>query len=381
MTAAIASYGRSAYERVPTKPTPWHLAEALRACVARAGLRPEDIDGLAVSSLTLAPDTVVTFAEEVGLELSWAWQGAAGGASGVAGLIAAKDAIEAGRASAVACVAGDALTPSTHRALVQRFHSVFTHWLHPLGFGGPTGIFALVQRRHMEAYGTAREQLASVAISQRENAAGNPDALLREPLTLREYLEAPPVVEPLGLYDCVLPCAGAEAILVVDPRRIELDRPQVEVAAGAERHNFGAELAPLSYGWSLFVDALMAEAGVTRDDVDLLQLYDDYPIMVAIQLEEFGFCGRGESGAFVAATDTRWSGELPVNTGGGQLSMGQCGAGGGLLGAVEAVQQLCEEANGRQVPGARVALVTGLGMIGYGRALSCTAVVLKAMSG
>jgi acetyl-CoA acetyltransferase len=108
----------------------------------------------------------------------------------------------------------------------------------------------------------------------------------------------------------------------------------------------------------------------------MLQLYDDYPIMELIQLEGLGFCGKGEGGRFVDATDISLTGTLPINTGGGQLSGGQCGAGGGAIGLTEAVMQLQGEAGARQVAGARTALVTGFGMVGFVKGLCQSAVIL-----
>ena len=115
---------------------------------------------------------------------------------------------------------------------------------------------------------------------------------------------------------------------------------------------------------------MFQQAGLGHSDIDMVQLYDDYPIMELIQLEGLGFCGRGEGGRFVEKTDISLSGTLPINTGGGQLSCGQSGAGGGAIGLTEAVMQLQGEAGGRQVANARTALVSGFGMVGFVRTLS-----------
>ena len=157
-----------------------------------------------------------------------------------------------------------------------------------------------------------------------------------------------------------------------------LGRPRVEILATGEVHNAHPDLpSSLPAGWELFADELFQEAGVSRQEIDLAELYDDYPIMVAIQLERYGFWTEGQGAAFIEGTDTSIAGQLPVNTGGGQLSCGQSGAGGGGIGLSHAIQQLQYEAGGWQVDDAGVALVSGYGLVSYGRGL-CTAGALLA---
>jgi acetyl-CoA acetyltransferase len=199
----------------------------------------------------------------------------------------------------------------------------------------------------------------------------NPNALFKVPLTLEDYLEARPICEPLGLFDCVMPCAGAHGVLVVgDELARSLDRPHLHILAVKEVHNAHPRASSsLPGGFEAYADELFEEAGLTRRDVDFCELYDDYPIMVAIQLERYGFCGEGDGAAFIEATDTSIGGELPVNTGGGQLSCGQSGAGGGGIGLSHAIQQLQGEAGAWQVAGAEVGLVSGFGLVSYGKGL------------
>jgi acetyl-CoA acetyltransferase len=130
-------------------------------------------------------------------------------------------------------------------------------------------------------------------------------------------------------------------------------------------------------GWELFRDELFAEAGHEAKEMDFVQAYDDYPIMVAIQLEDLGFCGKGEIGAFLEAHSMTFDGDFPLNTGGGQLSCGQTGGGGGMIGLTEAVRQLRREGGRRQVPDATLGLVSGYGMVAYGHGLSASALVLE----
>jgi acetyl-CoA acetyltransferase len=379
--AAIVSYGQSAYEKRDGHELLWHLWQATAACLTRAGLDKGDVDGLALASFGYPPGNVVTLAEHFGMRLRWAEQGAFGGASGVIAVARAVDAIRAGRARAILCLAGDAFTVSSHDAMLDSFTPAIRDYLAPYGFGGTNGLFALVQRQHSHLYGTTREQLGRLAVTQRSHALLNPNALFKTPLTLDEYLTARPIAEPLHLYDCVMPCSGADAVLVVgDDIARTLDRPAVHVSAAGEAHNaYPADSSSLRGGWELFADDLFDAAGVDRGDVDFAELYDDYPIMVAIQLECYGFCGTGESGSFLDANDTSVRGSLPINTGGGQLSCGQAGASGGAIHLVEAVQQLQREAGERQVADARVGLVSGFGLVSYGKGL-CTSGALLTVS-
>ena len=152
----------------------------------------------------------------------------------------------------------------------------------------------------------------------------------------------------------------------------------INILSGFERHNHPpGEPAPLRGGWELFRDKLFNEAGYSAREMDFVQAYDDYPIMVAIQLEDLGFCRKGEVGPFLEQHSFAWNGSLPLNTGGGQLSCGQAGAGGGMIGLVEAVRQLRNEAGARQVAKAHRGLVSGYGMVGYGHGLSTSSVILE----
>jgi acetyl-CoA acetyltransferase len=131
-------------------------------------------------------------------------------------------------------------------------------------------------------------------------------------------------------------------------------------------------------GWAMDRDDLYAQAGLGPADVDLVQTYDDYPVIAMMQLEDLGFCAKGEGPAFVRAHDLRVDGDFPCNTGGGQLSCGQAGAAGGFLGITETLRQLSGGAEGRAVHGARVGLVSGFGMVTYDRCLCTGALLLEA---
>jgi acetyl-CoA acetyltransferase len=146
-----------------------------------------------------------------------------------------------------------------------------------------------------------------------------------------------------------------------------------------ERHNaFSADPVQLRAGWALDRDELYAQAGCSPRDIDFVQAYDDYPVITLLQLEDLGFCGKGEGPSFVREHRFTWDGDFPLNTSGGQLSAGQAGAAGGFLGMVEAIRQLTAEASGRQVLDAKIGLVSGFGMINYDRGLGSGAAILAA---
>ena len=373
----IIGYGQSAYAKKTERTLFSFLAEASRKALASADVAKSAIDGIAVCSFELPPDNAVTLAEQFGISVSWAYVGTGGGAGPVASVLNAIRAVQSGQATTVLCIAGDNYDVAGHFRLMDHFNRALMDYATPHGFGGANGLFGIIQRKHMHAYGTRSEQLARIAVGQRASAALNDNALLRAPMSVDDYLSARPIADPLRFYDCVLPCAGAEAVIVGHLQRVPADK-RIRVRAGFEQHNHPpGEIAPLSGGWAVFRDRLWEAAGAGPGEMDFVQAYDDYPIMVAIQLEDLGFCRKGEVGAFLERHDFAWNGSLPLNTGGGQLSCGQSGAGGGMIGLTEAVRQMRGEAGARQIARSQRGLVSGYGMVGYGHGLSSSAVVLE----
>ncbi|MCA8896266.1 MAG: thiolase family protein, partial [Amphiplicatus sp.] len=183
--------------------------------------------------------------------------------------------------------------------------------------------------------------------------------------------------------DCVMPCAGAEGFLVMREENARaLGLPFARILSTTERHNAFPD-DPIQYrgGWALDKDEFWAMAGVSPDAVDLFETYDDYPVIVMMQIEDLGFCGKGEAAEFVRSRALTVDGDFPHNTSGGQLSVGQAGAAGGYLGLVEAVRQLTGEALGAQVENAKIAAVSGFGMINFDRGLCTAAAVLVSGGG
>ena len=373
--AVIVGVAETPYLRRPDDGVTTHglLAGAARAALASAGLEPSEIDGLGVSSFSLAPDRAIDLAVRLGVRLSWLMDAGTGGASALDLLQHARRAVEAGDARAVLLVAGDRLDPPAFARLVDDYNRWTRELLAPLPTGGPNALFALVTQRHMQAHGLERGDYGMVAVAQRAWAAGNPNAAYREPLTLSEYLDAPVVADPLTIYDCVPVVAGADAVVVA--AGVKSSAPGVRVRALRLRHNHDSQEGDgLSTGLGEARDALWAEAGLGPGDADVVSIYDDYPVMALVQLDELGFAD-GDLRRFVA--DRLATRALPVNTSGGQLSAGQAGAAGGLHGLVEVVKQLRGEAGARQVADARIGVVSGYGMVAYRYGASAGAAVLE----
>jgi acetyl-CoA acetyltransferase len=203
-------------------------------------------------------------------------------------------------------------------------------------------------------------------------------SLFKKPLTIEEYMAARPIAEPLHLFDCVMPCAGADAFLVLSEEKAKaLNIPYARLLGTIERHNaFASDPVQMRAGWALDREELYAQAGAAPQDMDFVQTYDDYPVISLMQMEDLGFCAKGEGPAFVRKNAFTHEGSFPLNTSGGQLSVGQAGAAGGYLGMVEAIRQLTGQAERRQVKSAKLGLVSGFGMINYDRGLGSGAAIL-----
>jgi acetyl-CoA acetyltransferase len=227
---------------------------------------------------------------------------------------------------------------------------------------------ALTASQHFRRYGTTREQLGAIALNGRRNAVLNPAAVYRDPLTMDDYLKARMISSPFGLYDCDVPCDGAVAI-VVSARETAGDRPHPAVLIDAVGTRIADRLSwdqgTLTHEPQVFGPSqhLWSRSTLSQKDVDVAQLYDGFTFNCLTWIEALGFCEIGEGGAFVEGGDRiALDGELPLNTGGGQLSAGRLHGFGHIY---EAVVQLRGAGNDRQVPGAEVAVVgTGGGVPG-----------------
>ncbi len=368
------------YARRSNKGAAWWLGSALRKLMEASGLTKPRIDGLCLSSFTLSPDGPAPFVQYVGLSPRFLEFLPTGGACGVMALRRAARAVQCGDADVVACIAGDTNAPNSFHDLVAQFSSFSRDFVWPYGAGGPNASFALLTDHAMRRTGATREDFGKLCIAQRRWAQRNPLALMRDELTMQAYLAARPIASPLHLFDCVMPCAGAEGFLVMhQARATSLGLPSARMLASIERHN-GFPDDPVQWrgGWAVDADALWRHAAIGPDAIDLVQTYDDYPVISMLQFEGLGFCAKDAGAEFILRNEFGPGGNLPHNTGGGQLSAGQAGAAGGYLGLVEALRQITGQAGERQVANARHTLVSGFGMINYDRGLCTAAAVLAA---
>jgi len=370
------------YVRYSTHSAHWFIGQAIHALVRSSGIAKDEIDGLTVSSFSLGPDTAVGVTQHLGLSPRWLDHLPNGGASGVMALRRAARAVQAGDASVVACVAADTNHVDSFRLMLGSFSGFARDATYPYGSGGPNAIFAMITANYMKQFGATREDFARICIDQRANAlaglASSGPRLFKKALTLDEYMSARPIAEPIHLFDCVMPCAGAEAFLVMSEQRARDQGLAYATLRGAiERHNaYGDDPIMVRGGWRVDLPELYAMAGARPAEIHFVQTYDDYPVIVMMQFEDLGFCEKGEGPAFVRAHRFRFDADFPNNTSGGQLSSGQAGAAGGFIGMTEAIRQLTDAAPGRAVPGAQLGLVSGFGMVTYDRCLCTGAAIL-----
>src|SRR5215470_10517295 len=377
--AAIIGVGQSAYTRRPEQPVHAFMRDAVVAALRDAAIDARDIDGMAVASFSLAPDTAVDLAWRLGLSLRWILQDTNGGCSAMNMLGHALRGVETGAASAILVLGGDATGLAGYGKVAANFNIATREHLAPLGHGGPNGVYALVTSRQMKKYGLEKSDYGHLAVAQRAWAARNPHAVYRTPMTMEEYLAAPLVADPLSRYDCVPVVAGAQALVVAHPDRVPRGRALVRVRAHRASFNYDHQEGDgLQTGISTFAAELWQAAGVRPDDIDVASIYDDYPTMVLAQLDDLGMIAGHDLARFAR----RDIGErrFPLNTWGGMLSAGQPGGpAGGLNGISEAVLQLQHRAGARQVKNARLSVVTGYGMTMYRYGGTAAAAVLERM--
>ncbi|HEX3566147.1 MAG TPA: acetyl-CoA acetyltransferase [Acidimicrobiales bacterium] len=341
------------------------LAQASRRALHDAGLDPATVDGFASTGLGTMPP--IDVAEYMGLRPRWLDSTTVGGASWEVMAAHAVDAIAAGRADVVLLSYGSTARSDLRRGL----RSANLDWgsRGPQQWEAPYGHtliskYAMAARRHMHEYGTTLEQLAEIAVSARANAADNPEASYREPITVDDVLSGPMIAAPFTkLQCCIRSDGGAAAVLVAEDRVADLRQPPVWVLGSAEHtsHVSMSQWEDFTTGPAAVSGPLAFErAGLSPADVDVCELYDAFTYMLLITLEDLGFCPKGEAGAFVEGGRLRLDGSLPTNTDGGGLSACHPGQRGLFL-LVEAVRQLRGQSGPRQVPDAAVACVSGTG--------------------
>lgn len=367
-TAAIVGVGATPYYyRGESAPQTLYelIGKAILNAVGDAGLTIFDVDGLAFFANGFEPGLIT---EQLGIpELNFAATVAAqgGGSAGILDLAAM--AIETGRAKTVVCVG--ACQQSDRRyglALANLAATPDSSWSRAAGLAGPGQALALLARRHMHLYGTRREAFAEVVMASREYAMTRPSAIRRKGLALDEYMAAPMLADPLCRLDFCLETDGAVAFVVTGTDRArDLAQPPVYIAASAHcgKRDWGRSFFWLNMPDPVFASAggeavaqkLFAQAEITPADIDVALLYDHFSPLVIMQLEDYGFCRRGEGGAFVESGAIRRHGAIPVNPHGGHLSEAYVI---GMTHVREAVEQLRGQAV-NQIADAEYALVTG----------------------
>ena len=360
----IAGVGASPQGRLPGETALSLATTAFKAALEDAGLQKADVDGLLTMPGTTSmegPKHYLALGERLGINPRIAGSLSMGGATAGALIQQAALAVDAGMANVVACVFGDSA-----RTGGSKFNA-------SAGSSEPWGIWgmlsnaansALGAQRHMALYGTTSEQLGWVAVNNRRNASLNPDAVMREPITLADHQASRAIVEPLHLLDCCLITDGGVCVIVTTPERARHLRSEpVSIMGMGQAHTLETLEEP--DWWYLphqerCLKQTFEMAEVHPSDIDVAQLYDNFTISVLFWLEHAGFVGRGESGPFVeGGARIALDGELPLNTAGGNLSESYMQ---GWLHVVEGVRQIRGECGERQVQAADVCLVTGRGM-------------------
>lgn len=364
-TAAIVGVHNTRQGRRLDGETSRSLAlKAIRGALDDAGLCLDDVDGISAGPLS----TALIY----DLRLGPAWQGLG---FGVGMITEAATAIEHGMAEVVVLVAS--------QAGEYRDHEATAPWTRPENeFVAPWGMFttaefALIARRHMHVYGTTREQLSTVAATIRNNGSRNPEAVYyrRGPFTPDDITASRPIADPFHLLDCATTSEGGCALVLANLEKVDTaSQPIYVLGSGADFHGPSYQPPPAfdlagRRGGDVngvvgrrAADCAFAHAGLRRDDVDVLELYDPFSFEIIRQLEAFGFCEDGEGGPFVADGHIALDGSHPVTTDGGTMSFSHAGSNPQMMQrAIRAVQQLRGQAGELQVPDAHIALCSNGG--------------------
>ncbi|MET3473457.1 acetyl-CoA C-acetyltransferase [Novosphingobium sp. 1529] len=380
-----SAYVVGAYEH-PIRRATHHTLASLHADVALgalgdAGLRAADVDGFFCAAD--APGLgVFAMCEHLGIQPRYVESTETGGSSYIVHLKHAVQAISSGKCDVALIVMADnqlaagrgfGLTGVANAMDMPAINFEFPY------IQSPVGGYALAAQRHMHDWGTTAEQLAWVKVAFSHHAQHNPHALLRDPVTVAEVLASPLIADPLHRLDCCVMTDGGGAIVVARPEIARsLTRPLVPVLGTGEgmKYNLGGRV-DLSYSAGVHsAPAAFAEAGVTPADIRYASLYDSFTITVIMQLEDIGFCAKGEGGRFVDDGKLiAGVGRLPVNTDGGGLCNNHPGNRGGMTKLLEAIRQARGEAHPAvQVPDPALVLAHGTGGSLWGTHVAATAI-------
>jgi acetyl-CoA acetyltransferase len=378
--AAIAGIGQTEFSKDSGRSEMRLAVEATAKALDDAGLAAADVDGLV--TFTMDSNEEIEVARNIGAgDLRFFSRIHYGGGAACATVHQAAMAVATGQANVVVCYRalngrswGRFGTSAHSKPTAERIHY---GWYFPFGLTTPASWVAMFSRRYMHTFGVTGEDLGRVAVAHRDFAATNPDAwFYGKPITLEDHQSSRWIVEPLRLLDCCQESDGGVAVIVTSAERArDLRRPPAVITAAAQGSGAGQEEMTSYYRNDLtelpeaatVARGLWAQAGITPRDVQTAVIYDPFTPFVLLQLEAFGFCGRGEAKDFVADVGIGRGGGLPVNTNGGQLGEGYIH---GMNGVAEGVRQVRGTAV-NQVPGVRNVLVTaGVGVPTSGIVLS-----------
>lgn len=365
-SAAIAGVGHAGIAYATGFTEMEILVQAAHRAVTDAGLTMQDIDGIATASVS-ATMWAMPVIEHLGIRPTFIESTMLGGSSFVAHLLPAIHALESGQCNAMLiCYGSTQRTSSLSRAEIGKARSKLDPQPYEAPYQplNPLSSYALAAARHMHQYGTRREHLAEIAVAARKWAQLNPEALMRDPLTIEEVLSARMVSDPLTVRDCCLVTDGAGAVVLVRSDRAKSLKQKPVYVLGSCTAVWNRQISSMR---DLTVTAAQQSGRLAYDmakvgpsDIDVVELYDAFTINTLLFLEDLGFCKKGEGGDFVADGAIAPGGRLPVNTNGGGLSCVHPGMYGIFI-LIEAVRQLRGECGERQVQGAELALVNGNG--------------------
>lgn len=336
--------------------------QAAIAAIRDAGLSPSDIDGVITQQTRANPQANASplLAQRLGIRPVHVNDISLSGGAPSAMVANAVAAIQAGLCSVVLCASGGGDQPLSREGRGRgRLSTGWEDFMNPFGAAAAPVSYALGARRHMHLYGTTSRQFGAIAVACRKHAQLNPNAVMRKPMTLDDHQASRLLADPYRLLDCCVPAVGAGAVIVASAERA---RDLAQAAVHVSGIGMSSLFATLEHADELASAAAagaatraFAMAGVAPSDIDMAQLYDPFTSVVLVTLEDYGFCAKGEGGAFVENGRIELGGDLPVNTHGGLMSQGHLG---GIAHVTEAVRQLRGQAEGRQVEAARTAVVS-----------------------
>jgi len=358
---AIVGLGYTVQGKVPGRSGESFYIEASRNAITDAGLQVQDIDGIIIQPCpTDYRPSAFNLAQDLGLNLRYGADQQLHGASAGAIIQHAAMAVDAGLCNYCLCAFAD--TSRSGSPTTGIIYQMAGGTNAAYGMFGVAAGYAMIAQRYMHEYGITSRQLGAVAVAFRKHASLNPIAQMRELFTIEDHQDSRWVVEPLHLLDCCLVSDGGRALIVTSAERARnLKQPPVYIMGMGQGHPFNDYLQRQSLtdtGTEQSGKTAFAMAGIKPKDVDVCAIYDSFSFVVPMQLEDLGFCGKGEGGAFAEEGRIALGGELPTNTSGGLLSEVYIQ---GWVAPHEAVRQLRGDCSERQVPGAEIALVTSSG--------------------